>query len=166
MAAGDDARGQSLVEFALVIPIVLLLMVGLFDLGRVVFVNNSLSDGARHGARHATTDPRADNYCALIDGAVPSATRGQALSTYTVTYSTISASDVVTNSYLVCQNGVDGPGKAAMEANITAGPGDRVRILLGADVDLALGMIAQAVGQSTFNLQAESTMQVTFAPQN
>lgn len=166
MRPSTDERGQSLVEFALIIPIVLLLMVGLFDLGRVVFINNSLSDGARHGARHATTDPRADDYCALIDGAVQSATRGQPLSTYTVTYSTVSTSGAVTNSYLICQNGLDGAGKAAMESNITAGPGDRVRVLLASDVDLALGMIARAAGQSTFNLQAESTMQVTFAPQN
>ena len=53
----DSERGQSLVEFGLIIPIVLLIMFGLFDLGRVVFINNSLSDGARNGARHASVGP-------------------------------------------------------------------------------------------------------------
>lgn len=166
MTPADNERGQTLVEFALIIPIVLLLMLGLFDLGRVVFINNSLSDGARHGARHAATDPRAADYCALIDAAVRSAIRGQPLTTYEVTYITVAADESETDTYLICQDGVDGPGKAAMEANAAAGPGDRVFVELEADVDLALGFVARATGQSTFNLHAESTMQVTFAPLN
>ena len=35
-----DERGQTLVEFGLILPIVLLFMLGLFDLGRIVFINN------------------------------------------------------------------------------------------------------------------------------
>jgi Flp pilus assembly protein TadG len=46
-------RGQALVEFALVIPIFLLLLVGLFDLGRAVFAYNTLTNAAREGARIA-----------------------------------------------------------------------------------------------------------------
>jgi len=45
--------GQALVEFALVLPIVLLLLMGLFDLGRAVFLANSLTNAAREGARFA-----------------------------------------------------------------------------------------------------------------
>jgi Flp pilus assembly protein TadG len=40
-------------EFALVLPIFLLLMVGLFDLGRAVFSYNTLTNAAREGARIA-----------------------------------------------------------------------------------------------------------------
>ena len=160
----EQPRGQALVEFALAIPLVLLLMAGLLDLGRIVFVNNSLSDGARHGARHAIVDPRSATYCAEIDGAIRSAIREQPLSTYTVTYRTVSKDGSITNTYVVCQNGADGGGKAAMAANNTVAPGDRVTIELGADVELALGFIAQAAGRNTFNLEAESTMQVTFVP--
>ena len=43
--------GQTLVEFALVIPILLLLMLGFFDLGRAVFFTASLSNAVREGAR-------------------------------------------------------------------------------------------------------------------
>jgi Flp pilus assembly protein TadG len=164
MVRERSERGQTLVEFALVIPIVILLMLGLFDLGRIVFINNSLSEGVRHGARHATTDPRDDAYCQRIDTAVRSGIRGQQLNTYTVTYSTIAPDGSVNDTYVICEDGVDAAGKPAMEANITAGPGDRVFIELGADVDLAVGLVAQAVGFTTFNLEAESTMQVTFAP--
>ncbi len=84
----DSERGQTLVEFGLIIPIVLLIMLGLFDLGRVVFINNSLSDGARNGARHASIRPRDADYCAQVDDAVRSATRGQPLTPYTVTFTT------------------------------------------------------------------------------
>lgn len=47
------SRGQALVEFALVIPIFLLLLVSLFDLGRAVFAYNTLTNAAREGARIA-----------------------------------------------------------------------------------------------------------------
>jgi Flp pilus assembly protein TadG len=51
--ARDRSRGQALVEFALAIPIVLLLMLGILDLGRAVFAYNSVSNAARTGARVA-----------------------------------------------------------------------------------------------------------------
>ena len=46
-------RGQGLMEFALVIPIFLLIVVALFDLGRAVFAYNTLTNAAREGARIA-----------------------------------------------------------------------------------------------------------------
>ena len=49
-------RGQALVEFALVIPLVILLLMGIFDFGRAVFAYNSLSNAAREGARVAIVD--------------------------------------------------------------------------------------------------------------
>ena len=50
---GTRRRGQALVEFALVIPLFLLLLVSIFDLGRAVFAWNTLSNAAREGARIA-----------------------------------------------------------------------------------------------------------------
>ena len=47
------SRGQGLVEFALVLPIFVLILVALFDLGRAVFAYNTLTNAAREGARHA-----------------------------------------------------------------------------------------------------------------
>ena len=47
------SRGQSLVEFSLVIPIFLLLLIAVFDLGRGVFAYNTLTNAAREGARMA-----------------------------------------------------------------------------------------------------------------
>jgi Flp pilus assembly protein TadG len=69
-------RGQSLVEFALVTPIVILLLVGLLDLGRGVFAYNSLANAARAGARIATVNqievsPDCENDRPVVDPADP-----------------------------------------------------------------------------------------------
>jgi len=42
-----------MVEFALVFPIALIVLLGVFDLGRLVFVYSGLTNGAREGARLA-----------------------------------------------------------------------------------------------------------------
>jgi hypothetical protein len=52
-AASDGRRGQGLVEFALVFPIFLLLVVAAIDVGKGVFAYNSITNGAREGARLA-----------------------------------------------------------------------------------------------------------------
>jgi Flp pilus assembly protein TadG len=51
--ARGKGRGQALVEFALVLPIFILLLVAIFDLGRAVFAYNTLTNAAREGARIA-----------------------------------------------------------------------------------------------------------------
>jgi Flp pilus assembly protein TadG len=50
---GTPTGGQSLVEFALVIPFVLLLFMAIFDFGTAIFTYNSLTNAAREGARLA-----------------------------------------------------------------------------------------------------------------
>lgn len=47
------SAGQGLVEFALVLPIFIFLLVSLFDLGRAVFAYNTLTNAVREGARLA-----------------------------------------------------------------------------------------------------------------
>lgn len=46
-------RGQALVEFALVLPLFMLLLLAVFDFGRVVWVNNMVQNAAREAARYA-----------------------------------------------------------------------------------------------------------------
>lgn len=48
-----DERGQSLVEFALLLPLMLLIVTGLFDLARAVWQENTLAYAAREGTRYA-----------------------------------------------------------------------------------------------------------------
>jgi Flp pilus assembly protein TadG len=51
------SRGQSLVEFALVAPILLLLLSGGADLARAYFVGIQIADGARQAALYASDNP-------------------------------------------------------------------------------------------------------------
>ena len=46
-----DRKGQSLVEFALVVPLLLLLVIGIAELGRAWMTKNILTGAAREAAR-------------------------------------------------------------------------------------------------------------------
>jgi Flp pilus assembly protein TadG len=50
--------GQGLVEFALLLPVLLLIVMGLVDFGRAIYAFNSVSNAAREGARTAIVDQR------------------------------------------------------------------------------------------------------------
>ncbi len=51
-----DKRGQGLVEFALVFPIIILIFFAIFDLGRGVYAYNTIANAARVGARVAVVN--------------------------------------------------------------------------------------------------------------
>lgn len=68
------SAGQSLVEFSLVLPVFILTLVALFDLGRGVFAYNTLTNAAREGARLAIVNQdvpliveRAKNQTAIVE---------------------------------------------------------------------------------------------------
>jgi Flp pilus assembly protein TadG len=46
-------RGQALVEFAIVMPIIVVVVLGLLDLGRAVYAYNTLAQSSRQAARTA-----------------------------------------------------------------------------------------------------------------
>ena len=48
--------GQSLIEFALILPVALFLLLGFFDLGRAVFYYSSLTNAVREAARSMIVD--------------------------------------------------------------------------------------------------------------
>ncbi len=52
--------GQTMIEFALLLPVFLLLIVGFFDLGRAVFYYSSLTNAVRETARYAIVHRDAD----------------------------------------------------------------------------------------------------------
>ncbi len=51
-----DEAGQGLVELALILPVFLLVLFGIFDVGRAVYTNSALSQAAREGARLAAVE--------------------------------------------------------------------------------------------------------------
>ena len=65
VARGSPARGhwagQAVAEFAIAIPIVFLLVMILFDFGRVVYAQNAVTEGARAATRFASVSaPQSD----------------------------------------------------------------------------------------------------------
>lgn len=52
--------GQSLVEFAMVMPFLILIIMGVFDLGWAVYANNTISLAAREGARVGIISTKTD----------------------------------------------------------------------------------------------------------
>jgi Flp pilus assembly protein TadG len=71
-AAVRGDRAQALVETALVLPLLLLLIVGLFDVGRAVWLSNTLATAVREGSRYG-----------VVHGALSGAPTGPGSATYT-----------------------------------------------------------------------------------
>ncbi|TMD91572.1 MAG: hypothetical protein E6I73_03915 [Chloroflexi bacterium] len=70
-------HGQSSVEFGLAAVVLLLLALGLTDLGRVFYFDVGLAGAAREGARQATWfDPKAGTNPFLYDAAIKAAVDG------------------------------------------------------------------------------------------
>jgi len=65
-------RGQALIEFALILPVTLMLFVGVFDVARIVFTSTTLSHAVREGTRYAA-----------VHGAASSAPTGPGAASYT-----------------------------------------------------------------------------------
>jgi len=61
---GQCGKGFSLVEMVVVVPLLLLVMAGVVDLGRAYFVSIKVIDAARAGARYGVTNPVGAEMCA------------------------------------------------------------------------------------------------------
>lgn len=57
----NEHRGQALVEFALIVPLFILVIVGIFEGGRAIYTYNALSNAVREALREAIVhqDPAA-----------------------------------------------------------------------------------------------------------
>lgn len=51
--------GQSMVEVAFVLPVLLLILLGIFDFGRAIYAYNTVANAAREAARLAVVDQNA-----------------------------------------------------------------------------------------------------------
>jgi Flp pilus assembly protein TadG len=71
-----SGQGQALVEFALVFPVLVLILLGIFEVGRLVFAYNTLGNAAREGARVAAVNqieisPDCTNNRPIVNPATP-----------------------------------------------------------------------------------------------
>lgn len=54
-------KAQALTEFALILPVFILCVMVILDLGRVAFYYSAILNAAREGARHGIVDPNVGN---------------------------------------------------------------------------------------------------------
>jgi len=62
VAVGKREKGQNLVEFALILPVFLLLVVGMAEFGRAWMTRNILTGAAREAVRAAAVETQANAY--------------------------------------------------------------------------------------------------------
>lgn len=161
----DRSRGQALVETALILPLFLVLLLGIVDMGRAVWATTSLSSAAREAARYAivhggaastacpvgppapdTNAPAASSACpypspskqAIVDAAVGAAVAGGSNTVVTVCYGAN------------CVGDVDAPGA-------TNARGTPITVVITSRVNL---VVPSLLGRSSFDLSGSSTMVV------
>jgi Flp pilus assembly protein TadG len=123
-------RGQSLVEFALVLPVFMLLVFGILDGGRAIVTYNDVSQATRNVARIASvTCFDTTTRCSTASGTpVGDAIAGQVALPGSVSW-TVSCIDPATNAVPVNCN-----------------PGDIVRVSATTSTILVTPLISQALG--------------------
>lgn len=141
-----DERGVSLVEFAMILPLLLLLIFGIIEFGRLISaretVNQATRNSARYGSANQVTVNGVPQYldCDLI----------RAAGTDTGGLVTITASEITvaydngpgTGSYGSCPAGGSGPNENSIAS------GDRVIVTVSTQLDLMTPIISQFFGGS------------------
>ncbi len=132
----DHERGQGLVEFALVLPLLAFLLFGLLDLGRAVYISNATSEGAREGARWGSVQGRSSTEQKRMDIAAKAA----------------SLMVGVPNANVKVRCERDGQQASACHTN------DTLVVEVRSDVDMLTPVVSQLVGR--LKLSATSTVTV------
>jgi Flp pilus assembly protein TadG len=128
-------RGQGLVEFALVLPIILIMMAAVFDAGRVLDASIVLTNAVRTGARFGSTHP----------------TWYDSIRARVVEF----ANDSGMNFTGVHLEGSD------VEVNSSGGAGAPIRVTVTYDVPLFFG---PAVGVNTIHIVRSAEMMILVKP--
>jgi hypothetical protein len=159
-----------MVEFALVIVVVILLMLGILDLGRVVFASNNMSHAAREATRQASVSPLD---CESIYYVVQHQTQASPDVTVTVEYrrqpspsfpnpgwATVACPTAYTPSGTYDFDPATGTlGTVVPDPSI----GGEIRITVADGVALATPIIANLVGD-VIDVSGQSAMSVTWTP--
>lgn len=74
-------KGQSLLEFAILLPILLIILAGVLDLGRLYYAYVAVTDAAAEGAAYASIHPNASD-AEIAERAVEASTGLVDLATY------------------------------------------------------------------------------------
>lgn len=158
-------RGQGLVEFAVVLPIFMFILLGIVDVGRAVWANDSLANAAREAARFAIVHggsattacpvgpPTIDTRVPIASPSCPYPSPSKQAIIDVATAAAIAGGDV---SVDVCYGtGCTGSTDAAMATNAR---GRTVTVTVRGTVSMITGNL---LGLGTFNLKGSSTMTIS-----
>lgn len=67
----ENNKGAALVELAIILPLLLLIVFGIFEFGRAMFITNTLNNAAREGARRAAVSSAPININAFVASSIP-----------------------------------------------------------------------------------------------
>lgn len=136
---GRDARsGQALAEFAIAAPVVFLVILGLLDVGRMVFINNEITEAAREGARWGTVQGRA---AAEADG------------DNTAVTDEVQSRIIVAPAPSISLSCTDLGG-----AGGSCGSGDLLTIVVSSSVDPITPLVGQIIGPLVLTSEAQMTI--------
>jgi Flp pilus assembly protein TadG len=166
MRRRNHPRGTAMVEFALVFPVFILLLIGIFDFGRVIWVNDTLATAAREAARFAIVHGGSDTagHCPVGPTSLippdptpscpdPSPSR-QAIKDVAQHWAAGTSSDVTVS---VCYGAVTSCSGDLDQSGATNARGTQVMVTVTATVNLTAPSL---FGFSGFDLEATSTMLV------
>ena len=148
-------RGQGLVEFALVAPIFLLILIATFDLGRGVFAYTSMTNAAREGARLAIVNQDTVSVLQKVRGqsAVAESNNGDGTNV-TIAFRTADANgDPIANSTCTDNNGYVGVNCLAV-------------VTYQSKFDLITPIVRQILFPSGVTLTAQTVLPVEFTCPN
>lgn len=107
-----DEKGAELVEFAFILPLLLVIVAGTWDFGRAYRINQAITNAAREGARLAVV-PAGLNQAAAVQNRVL-----DYLSKSNVDVSTLAANK---NTYIRVQNPSNDPANTVVTVNLPGG---------------------------------------------
>jgi Flp pilus assembly protein TadG len=141
MNAKRGIHGQGLLEFALVLPMLIFLMVAFIELARIIYFYSALNNAVREGARYAIVNH-------FDDSADREEKVRQTVAQYAIALS-LNPDDIT----VYCDR----------NSSDTDYPCDTF-VTVAADIEIEpmVGFFAQFIGGSnTYNITADSTMQMT-----
>ena len=139
-------RGASLVEFAFILPLLILLFAGLIDFGRWISASETISSSAREGARFGSavgdTDAAVPQYLDCDEIRVAATGVGGVIS-LTATDITVAYDEGPgTGTNQTCDIGTDGPNPT------TISTGDRIVVTTSAELTLITPFVSNLFGGS------------------
>ena len=145
------SRGQSLVEFALILPLLMLFLAAVLDLGRIFYANISLLNAAREGAFQAAKTP---------DSFIPGADCDE---------------NPTADNMIVCRVQLESMGSMvtvdaadiALECSATGCPpaaGSTVTVKVEGSFTLLTPLLGTIFGGQTIPLEASATTQIEYFP--